>query len=197
MEKTRTISKEKLTSRLKNMSLHYLQRYSSSSANLEKYLRKKVREYNKEAIAENPEIMTSFNETILEVIAFLEKLGYLNDKLYSKTQLRSLLNKGKSPIAINYKLREKGLDVEHITEVVAGKDSQSMELYALLKFIKRKSFGSFRKPMSEELLPKKIEKEIASLARGGFSYEKIRTTLAMEKGDVEDLLYSLEKELDL
>ncbi|MCL2567171.1 MAG: RecX family transcriptional regulator [Alphaproteobacteria bacterium] len=197
MKNTRTISKETLTSRLKNMAVHYLQRYSSSSANLEKYLRKKVLQYNKEALSENPDLMLMFNEAIAETISFLEKLGYLNDKLYSKTQLRSLLNKGKSPIAINYKLMEKGLSKEDIAEAVKAKDSHRLELYALAKFIKRKSFGMYRKPIDSDMLSKKIEKETASLMRGGFSYEKIKSVINMEKEAIEDLLFSLERELDL
>ncbi|MDR0484191.1 MAG: recombination regulator RecX [Alphaproteobacteria bacterium] len=198
MKNTRTISKDTLVSRLKNMSIHYLQRYPSTSNNLDKYLRKKVKEYNKEALQENPEIMNMFNQAIAEVIEFLEKLGYLNDKIYSKNQLRNLLNKGKSTIAINYKLQEKGVSKEDIRETLISKDKTGMELYAALKFLRRKSFGAYRKPLDdEELLQKKIEKEYASIARQGFNYDTIKKVLNMEKTEVEDLIFNLERELDL
>ena len=197
MKNTRTINKETLINRLKNMSINYLQKYNSTANNLEKYLRKKVREYNKEELQENPEIMGMFNEAITEVIEFLKRIGYLNDKLYTKTQLRSLLNKGKSPTAVNFKLQEKGVSKEDVSEALSSQDRNSMELYAALKFLKRKSFGAYRKPLNEELIQKKIEKEYASMMRASFAYEIIKYVMNINKEEVEDLLYSLEKELDL
>ena len=113
MKKTRTISKETLLSRLKGTSIKYLGRYNSSAKNLQKYLTRKVKEYNKEELQENPESMIMFNEAITETIELLKKLGYLNDSLYGKTQLRSQLNKGKSTRVINLKLYEKGIKTDH------------------------------------------------------------------------------------
>lgn len=202
MKKTRTISKETLLSRLKNMSINYLGRYSSSSKNLQKYLTRKVKEYNKEELAENPNAMIMFNEAISETITFLEKLGYLNDKIYGKTQLRSQLNKGKSTRLINMKLAEKGLEKQDITEIMSVNEKSDMELYGALKFIRKKSFGAYRKikfdEFGEEFVDdNKKEKECASMFRNGFSYDIINKVMSMEKDETEDLLYELEKELDL
>lgn len=202
MKKTSNISKEKLVSRLKNMSINYLGRYSSSSKNLKKYLTRKVKEYNKEELLENPERMEMFLEAIEEAIAFLEKLGYLNDPLYAKTQLRSLVNKGKSTKLIKLKLQEKGLEKEDISEVISNHDKSQIELYGALKLLKKKSFGAYRRIKYDEdnqeiIDDKKKEKEYASMFRNGFSYDTINEVMKMDKEEVEDLLYTLEKEIDL
>jgi regulatory protein len=205
MKKTRTISKETLLSRLKGTSIKYLGRYNSSAKNLQKYLTRKVKEYNKEELQENPESMIMFNEAITETIELLKKLGYLNDSLYGKTQLRSQLNKGKSTRVINLKLYEKGLEKQDIIDVLSVNEKEDMELYGALKFIKKKSFGAYRKikfdangdDIGEEFIEKKIEKEYASMFRNGFSYDIIDRVIKMDLEETDNFLYDLEKELDL
>ncbi len=202
MKKTSNITKEKLIPRLKNMSINYLGRYSSSSNNLKKYLTRKIKEYNKDELSENPDKIIIFTECIDETIDFLEKLGYLNDQLYAKTQLRSLLNKGKSTRLINLKLQEKGLEKEDISTLMSNNDKYQIELYSALKFIRKKSFGAYRKiklnEFNEEVIDdKKKEKEYASIFRNGFSYDIINKVMNIDKEEAEDLLYQLEKEIDL
>ena len=70
---------------IESKAIWYLERYSTSSQNLKKYLKRKVM---------NTHLNVGSDEIINKVIARLEAQKILNDQFFTESKVRSLLNKG-------------------------------------------------------------------------------------------------------
>ena len=92
---------------IESKAIWYLERYSTSSQNLKKYLKRKVM---------NTHLNVGSDEIINKVIARLEAQKILNDQFFTESKVRSLLNKGWSTKKIGLKLKELGVSEELIDE---------------------------------------------------------------------------------
>jgi len=153
---------------LENAGLYYLERYSSSVANFRRIIMRKVKrscDYHKVDINE-------FIPLVDELIERYIKVGLIDDSVFAKAKVTSMRRKGLGKQAIISKLYAKGLAREDIEKAIIEVDNnnENAELEAAIYYTKRKKLGKYRiKPPSDNP-DKDKQKELASLARAGFSY---------------------------
>jgi regulatory protein len=154
---------------LENAALHYLERYSSSRANLKRVLMRKVDRSLAHWVGERDEAVPM----VEAVIAKLAGLGYLDDSAYAGTKVRGLRRKGASARLIQAALSAKGVEAETVAAALAEQDPDS-ELEAAFTLARRRRLGPYR------AADKRAEfraKDLAALGRAGFSWETARAVI--------------------
>ena len=91
----------------------------------------------------------------------MERLGYINNQRFAENTIRRLSNSGKSKSYISTKLKLAGIEEEQIRETL----SQTNDLENARIMVQKKHLG------------KDFQKDLARLARAGFSYETARKAL--------------------
>ena len=110
---------------------------------------------------------------------FIE-VGLLNDEAYAAGSVNSLRRQGKSKKMILGKLRMKGVAYDLIDQSLQEYDEKNdlepeeTELEAAMTYARKKRIGPFRIGEND-----KPEKELASMARAGFSYDIARRVLEL------------------
>lgn len=182
-DQPKQISDQRLQKRLENKALHYLGRYSASTARLELILRK----FAKRKIGEIDHQQLS--RCIQEVNAKMTEYGYIDDARHIRNHLRLARMNGQSQRSVIAKLKSQGLEITEIerhieaifkteNEDAAQVDTAEIELLAALNFIKKKRLGCY----GDALLTKdERHKQLARLARRGFSYAVSSKALDIEQ----------------
>ena len=160
---------------LKNSALYYLQRYASSSANLKSVLMRRVRRsssHHGTSVEEGAELLDG-------VVAWMEELGLLNDAAFAEAQAASLHRRGTSRRAIRMKLFQKGLGEEDIDAAlsVLEVEFENVEFAAAGVFARKRRLGPYR---DEDARKDLYEKDLAALARAGFSYDIAKQVVETE-----------------
>ncbi len=175
---------------LENAALYYLQRYASSSQNLRNILSRKIQR----GCAHHGQNPDDFLALLDPLIARYQQSGLLDDTVYAQGRVASLRRQGLSRQAITQKLSQKGLSAADIAAALARIDAEAAahagddsddphtrELAAARTLARRKRLGPWRrKPLTD---PKDAHKEMAALARAGFSYDIIRRALECADDD--------------
>ena len=191
-KKTEQTHKKKRTPRkisaryLENAALYYLQRYATSVDNLRQVLTRKV---NRSCTHHDvpPDEFYPLIEALLERYT---ASGLLNDKTYAEGRVGSLRRQGRSKQGILAKLRAKGLERGDIEEALERIDAETREdqgmeaeFAAALKLARKKKIGTFNlKPETDALLRRKEQqRELALLARNGFSYDIAKRVLDFDE----------------
>lgn len=190
----RQISEERLIRRLKNKAFHYLGRYSSTEQRLYEVLQRFSRR-KLEGVASD-----RLEKAIQTVISQCVSLGYVNDRAFAESQVRKGLQSGQSHAMIRAKLKAAGItqsDAEAGFEAATDHlDRNRMELLSALRFATRRRLGCFGRNHSDDIRasdPKLYEKQMAQLARRGFSYDIARQVLSLDSPEsAEDMLNELE-----
>lgn len=157
--------------RLENIALYYLNRYESSSNNLIKILTRRIDKALKFHEFDREEAVGWARE----VATKMQSYGYIDDNRYIENQIRILSNKGMSKKMIAQKLMLKGCIREDIENAL----SDDLDDYELaMRFAEKKRIGPFSRV---EVTPEQKQKDMAKLARQGFSYEIIKKVF--ENGD--------------
>ena len=145
--------------KLLKYAVDYLSKYDSSKVNLinvlkRKILRLKITNYEKRMLI----------NIIESIIIKLEKNKFIDDDRYSSTKILSLSNSGKSKNFIFNYLIKKGVNKSQIQNNLnlVQQDNNNWELNSAKIFAKKK-----------KLLEKNqsYEKNLAKMARAGFSYD--------------------------
>lgn len=142
--------------RLKNIALFYLERYDASSEKLRLVLRRRI----KKAAMEQPIPPQAFS-WVEQTVSEMERLGYVNDKRFAENLVRRYSEMGKSPSFIRSKLKLAGIDEVTVSDMLEGTD----ELTLARLMVQKKRLGH------------DFQRDLARLARAGFSYEIARTAL--------------------
>ena len=145
--------------KLLKYAVDYLSKYDSSKVNLinvlkRKILRLKTPNYEKRRLI----------NTVESIIIKLEKNNFINDDRYSSTKILSLSNSGKSKNFIFNYLIKKGVNKTQIQNNLnlMQQDNDNWELNSAKIFAKKKKL--LEKDQS-------YEKNLAKMARAGFSYD--------------------------
>ncbi len=148
---------------LENAALYYLQRYATSAANLRRVLLRKV----KRSCAFHEMDEDEFTPLVDELVARYKTVGLLDDQSFARARVASLRRQGLSERAIMAKLQIKGLTPAQIDAALKNVDAEQddAEAVAAAAYAKRKKLGPWRKR------PADPQKELASMARAGFSYD--------------------------
>ena len=167
----------KVTSKsLENAALYYLQRFSSSSENFRRVMMQRVKrsaQYHNTNFEEGAEIVD-------QLISRFVRIGLLDDLQFAQVRATSLRRRGLSERTIRAKLMERGFAVEVINESLEllKCDNEDPELTASIIFSRKRRLGPFR-----EILDKRNEfreKDLAKLARAGFSYHVAQKVISAE-----------------
>jgi regulatory protein len=171
--------------RLERWALSYLDRFSTTRANMRCVLLRKARK------------SCRFHETDLgqaelwidEVVLRLTEQGYLDDRRYAQGVVRRLRRRGASQRMIHSQLREKGLEAELVECLLLEDENQSdgglegLELRSAYALARRRKLGPFR--TCEVQRRERRDKDRGVFARAGFSWSV--TALVLEAESLEQL----------
>jgi regulatory protein len=162
---------------MRNFSFAYIEKYAPSKQQLKtyllkKYLKTKITSVNKSNIA----------DLINVVLEDLEKTKFINDKFYSNSKAKSLIQRGSSINKIRNYLLSKGIKDKYVTktldEIKANNEDQ--DFFSAIKLCKKKRIGPAR---SENNRPLFYKKDIGILARSGFDFETSKRVMDLEKNE--------------
>lgn len=171
---------------LKNSALYYLQRYATSSANLKSVLMRRIKRsssHHDTSVDEGAALLDG-------VVTRLEELGLLNDGAFAEAQAVSLHRRGTSRRAIRMKLFQKGLGGDDIDAALTalGDEFENAEFTAAAALARKRRLGPYREKDARKEL---YEKDLAALARAGFSYDiakQVVETETIEELEAERIL---------
>lgn len=159
--------------RLKNITLYYLKRYETSIANMRRVLKKRVNDY---AYQNKDFDKSEAYAWIEEILSDFQGYGYINDERFAEMRIRDYIAAGKSVRYIQGKLREKGIDEQTVNHLMSEQEYDEFEV--ALKLAKKKRIGPFRSDDARRWEFR--QKDMAVLARAGFSYDTAEKICSME-----------------
>ena len=176
----RKVPRKVTPSSLENAALYYLQRFATSSENLRQVLSRRV---NRSAKHHDTDIEACASLIDDLIRRYLES-GLLDDRVYARAQATSLNRRGKSVRTIRVALAQKSIPGSIIDETLDALSEELGEpdLAAAIAYARKRRFGPYRNPDTPS---EKKEKELAALARSGFSYSMARRIIEAES--IEDL----------
>jgi regulatory protein len=158
---------------LQRVALAYLERFASSSENLRRILQRRVVRRCR-LRDEDPAPFAPMIEAIVEKS---RRSGLLNDRQYAENRTATLRRRGGSARAIGAKLAAKGIDRETIAQALEGEPED--EERAAHAFARRRRLGPYNRGDRKAARAK----DLASLARAGFSYDVARRVIDSEPQD--------------
>jgi regulatory protein len=181
-KKPRKQPKKITASYLENAALFYLQRYATSARNLKNVLIRKI----DRSCAFHKTPPQEFYAAVDALIERYQASGLLNDPLFAASRAASLRRQGQSRRTIEARLRQKGLAKDVIALALQEVDEErygeggdegdgDAELDAARAFARRKKLG---------LGKRELRKEMAAMARAGFSYETAAKALSFREDDI-------------
>lgn len=156
---------------LENAALHHLRRYAASTEQLRRVLMRRVDRSLRVHGGER-------EEAARWVEALLQKLvrgGLLDDAALARMKADSLRHSGKSARMIALKLQQKGLSEDLVDAHVQRVRDEVPELEAACTLARRKKLGPWGR--DPELRRERRMKDLAALARAGFSYDVCKNVI--------------------
>ena len=162
---------------MRNFAFNYVEKYAPSKQQLKTYLLKK---YLKASITNVKK--QDITNLIDIVLSDLEKNKFINDKFYSDSKAKSMIQRGNSINKIRSYLIGKGINDEFIKDTVDKiRDQNSdQDFFSAIKICKKKRIGPMRTEDNRSLFYKK---DISLLARNGFDFETSKKVMDIEKDD--------------
>ncbi len=157
------------------MALAYVNRFDCTATKLKRHLAERVK---KQGGDENAEAW------IAELVERYLGSGVLNDVRFAKNLASQLTTRGKSSRMISQKLALRGVPAEVAQELMTARkqDEPNAELYAARAFAKKRRLGWHR---DSDKRAEYRQKDLAALARQGFSFDVAKKALAAEAGSDE------------
>ena len=162
---------------MRNFAFAYVEKYAPSKQQLKTYLLKK---YLKISV---PNVKKQDVTDLIDVVlSDLEKNKFINDKFYSESKAKSMIQRGKSINKIRNYLFSKGINDEFIKETVSKiqDDNSDQDFFSAIKVCKKKRIGPAR---TEDNRPLFYKKDISLLARNGFDFETSKKVMEIKKED--------------
>lgn len=181
MSETKPAIKQITQKRLMNIALYYLGRYESSSVNLHRLLQRRIMR----AEMRGAVVPVEAQEWINSIVKEMQKLGYVDDRRFAFSTVEKYRKAGKSLRYIGQKLTQAGVPAEIQVEILAQENdsAENTEEEAAFLLVKKRKLGVFR-PEQERALFRK--KDLAVLARAGFSYQTAVKALGTGKGEEDE-----------
>jgi regulatory protein len=159
---------------LENAALWYLARYQATARALERVLLRRVERSARHHGTDAAE----GRAFIADLIARYRRAGLLDDAAFARARAASLQARGVSQRRIRARLREKGAgeaEIDAALAALAGADPEANpDLAAARRTARRRRLGPFRGAAEREA---RREKDLAALARAGFSYDIARAVI--------------------
>ena len=162
---------------MRNFAFAYVEKYAPSKQQLKTYLLKKYLKISVTNVKKQ-----DVTNLIDVVLADLEKSKFINDKFYSESKAKSMIQRGSSINKIRSYLFSKGINNEFIKETVEKIHDQNsdQDFFSAIKLCKKKRIGPARTVDNRPLFYKK---DISLLARNGFDFETSKKVMDIEKED--------------
>ena len=162
---------------MRNFAFSYVEKYAPSKQQLKTYLLKKYLKFSLPDVKKK-----DVNDLIDIVLSDLEKNRFINDKFYSESKAKSMIQRGNSINKIRYYLIGKGIKDEFIKDTLSKiKDQNSdQDFFSAIKICKKKRIGPAR---TEDNRPLFYKKDISLLARNGFDFETSKKVMDINKDD--------------
>ena len=160
---------------MRNFAFAYVEKYAPSKQQLKTYLLKK---YLKTSV---PNVKKQDVTNLIDIVlSDLEKSKFINDKFYSDSKAKSMIQRGNSINKIRSYLVGKGINDEFIKDTVNKiKDENSdQDFFSAIKICKKKRIGPAR---TEDNRPLFYKKDISLLARNGFDFETSKKIMDINK----------------
>ena len=167
---------------MKNFSFAYIEKYAPSKQQLRTYLLKKYIKLNSLQI--NKRDISNLIDVVLED---LENAKFINDKFYSNSKAKSLIQRGSSINKIRNYLYSKGIKDKYIKETIdkIKEDNEDQDFFSAIKICKKKRIGPSRNENNRELFYKK---DMGILARSGFDFETSKKVMDLEQEDYKRII---------
>ena len=162
---------------MRNFAFAYVEKYAPSKQQLKTYLLKKYLKISVPNVKKK-----DVNNLIDIVLSDLEKSKFINDKFYSESKAKSMIQRGSSINKIRNYLISKGIKDEFIKDTVnkiTDKNSEQ-DFFSAIKICKKKRIGPARTEDNRTLFYKK---DISLLARNGFDFKTSKKVMDIEKDD--------------
>ena len=162
---------------MRSYALAYIEKYAPSKQQLKTYLLKK---YLRASISNIKK--QDITNLIDIVLVDLEKSKFINDKFYSDSKARSMIQRGNSINKIRNYLLGKGINDQFIKDTVSkiqGENSDQ-DFFSAIKICEKKRIGPARIEDNRTLF---FKKDISLLARNGFDYETSKKVMELKKDD--------------
>ena len=162
---------------MRNFAFAYVEKYAPSKQQLKTYLLKK---YLKSSV---PNVKKKDVSDLIDVVlADLEKNRFINDKFYSDSKAKSMIQRGSSINKIRNYLIGKGINSEFIKDTVnkIQDENSDQDFFSAIKICKKKRIGPAR---TEDNRPLFYKKDISLLARNGFDFDTSKKVMDIEKED--------------
>ena len=162
---------------MRKFAFSYVEKYAPSKQQLKTYLLKKYLKLSLKNI--NKKEIINLIDIVLED---LEKNKFINDKFYSDSKARSMIQRGNSINKIRNYLIAKGINNELIKETVDDIENKNsdQDFFSAIKICKKKRIGPARIEDNRSLFYKK---DISLLARNGFDFETSKKVMDIKKED--------------
>tara|TARA_Y100000996_G_C22539469_1_gene649473 strand:+ start:1540 stop:2103 length:564 start_codon:yes stop_codon:yes gene_type:complete len=162
---------------MRNFALSYVEKYAPSKQQLRTYLLKKYLKLSVQNVKKQDVI-----DLIDVVLSDLEKSKFINDKFYSQSKAKSMIQRGNSINKIRSYLIGKGINEEFIKDTVnkIQEDNTDQDFFSAIKICKKKRIGPAR---IEDNRPLFYKKDISLLARNGFDFETSKKVMDLQKDD--------------
>ena len=162
---------------MRNFALSYVEKYAPSKQQLKTYLLKKYLKNSNTNVKKQ-----DVNNLIDVVLSDLEKSKFINDKFYSESKAKSMVQRGKSINKIRNYLISKGINSEFIKDTVEKitDENSDQDFFSAIKLCKKKRIGPARTEDNRLLFYKK---DISLLARNGFDFETSKKIMDIDKED--------------
>ena len=162
---------------MRNFAFIYIEKYAPSKQQLRTYLLKKYLKTSISSIKKK-----DVSDLIDIVLSDLEKNKFINDKFYSESKAKSMIQRGSSINKIRNYLITKGVGEKYIKNTIEQiKDkNEDQDFFSAIKICKKKRIGPSRQ---EDNRPLFYKKDIGILARSGFDFEVSRRVMDLDKDE--------------
>ena len=125
---------------------------------------------------------SNINDLINAVLEDLEQTKFINDKFYSNSKAKSLIQRGSSINKIRNYLLSKGIKDKYISKTLdeIKENNEDQDFFSAIKICKKKRIGPSR---DENNRPLFYKKDIGILARSGFDFDTSKRVMDLEKSE--------------
>ncbi|GEP11383.1 recombinase RecX [Methylobacterium gnaphalii] len=166
---------------LERVALHYLDRYSATQEMLRRVLARRVAK----RLRDRDEEPGSHSDLIEETVGRAVRAGLISDERFAAARLATLRRRGASTRKAGAALAAKGVDRTVVEAALAAEeedaeDRSAVEAKAAQAFARRRRLGPYRSPDAREA---HRERDLAAMARAGFSYAVARDVVDASERD--------------
>ena len=120
---------------MRNFAFNYIEKFAPSKQQLKTYLLKKYLKYK------NPNIKKSNISDLIDIVTEdLEKSKFINDKFYSESKAKNLIQRGSSINKIRNYLINKGVGEKYIKNTIdlIQTNNEDQDFFSAIKICKKK-----------------------------------------------------------